>query len=152
MQKELLARVHQDCFLLGKSSSQILPWTRCVLLSASSLCSSIPVRAAHLVLLDSNFLGQLLYSSFPPPWCQQHSQACSGVWKWLQGWSRLGPCWMLCLHILPSIPAWGMCCSGEHKGFAVNFSWSGVWNQSLLLKLAVSPATDWLAGCFALVG
>lgn len=55
-----------------------------------------------------------------------------------------------CTSCPPSQP-WGMCCAREHKGFAVGFSWSGVWNPSVLSKLALSPATDLLAGCFALV-
>lgn len=69
MQKELFTCVHQDCFLLGKSSSQVLPRTCCVLLSARYLWFSISATAAQLVLLNVHFLGQSLHPPFSLPWC-----------------------------------------------------------------------------------
>lgn len=71
MQKEVLgfACVHQDSFPLGKSSSQIFPWTCCILLSARCFWSSLSVIAAQLVLLSSHFLSQCLHSPFSLPWC-----------------------------------------------------------------------------------
>lgn len=94
--------VHQDCFLLGKSSCQVLPWTCHVLLSSSCLWASISGTAAQLVLFNFHFLDQYLHSPFSFPWCP----AVQPGLDWgVEVSHRSGPSWMLCLHILPSIPA-----------------------------------------------
>lgn len=78
MQKELFTCVHQDCFLLGKPSSQVLPRTCCVLLPARYLWFSISETAAQLVLLNFHFLGQSLHPPFSLPWCP----AVQPGWEW----------------------------------------------------------------------
>lgn len=124
--------------------------TCCSPLSARYLWSSISTVAEQLALLISHLLGQCLNLPFHFLGAQQYSQAWR--WKCLTGWSRVGPCWRrLCLHILPSISA-----TGGGNVLCTLAEWfcrspCGLWNQSVLLKLTLALATDWLAGWFDLI-
>lgn len=85
------------------------------------------------------------------PGAQQYSQAGSGLWKCLTGWSGLGPCWMLYLPILLSIPALGDVLCRWAEGFCSQFF--SVWLVKSISAVEISSLSSYrLVGwMFALV-